>query len=82
MYEYDAELTDAAQVRSVLFEAGVPESLRNCFSYSTYMEQIYIEGEFDVKTASWSPPARKRRGILRHRAWGKFLRLCRIYLYG
>lgn len=64
VYEYDAELTDAAQVRSVLFEAGVPESLRNCFSYSTYMEQIYIEGEFDVKNGELVAARPKTAGNL------------------
>lgn len=49
VYEYEAELADAEQVRGVLFEASVPESLRNCFSYSTYMEPVYIAGDFDVK---------------------------------
>lgn len=71
VYEYDAELTDAAQVRSVLFEAGVPESLRNCFSYSTYMEQIYIEGEFDVKNGELVAARPKTAGNLTAQGHGK-----------
>lgn len=47
-FEYEAAFTQAEKIRSVLFEASVPESLRNCFSYTTFMEPVYIEGNFDV----------------------------------
>lgn len=64
VYEYEAELADAEQVRAVLFEASVPESLRNCFSYATYMEPVYIAGDFDVKEGGLVAARPKKAGDL------------------
>lgn len=64
VYEYTADLQNAAQVRAVLFESSVPESLRNCFSYSTYMEPIYIGGRFDVREGRLTAETPKTAGDL------------------
>ncbi len=72
VYEYDAELTNAAQVRSVLYTDTVPESLRNCFSYSTHMEQIYICGEFDVQDGALKSAGKKKAGDLTRQGMENF----------
>lgn len=71
-YSYEAELTDAEQVRSVLYSDSVPESLRNCFSYATHMEQVYIGGDFDVKDGVLTSSGPKEAGDLTRQGMENF----------
>lgn len=71
-YEYKAVLTDTERVRSIFFGAGVPESLRNCFSLQTFMEPIYIEGDFDSENFAISAPKPKTAGNLTAQGYENF----------
>lgn len=64
VFEYRADFTDGARIRAVLFEEGIPESLRNCFSYSTYMEPVYVCGDFDVRAGKLVAKSEKTAGDL------------------
>lgn len=64
VYEYEADFADSEQIKNVLFDDAVPESLRNCFSYATLMEPVYLEGDFDASGDRLSAPAPKTAGEL------------------
>lgn len=64
VFEYRADFTDGERIRAVLFEDSIPESLRNCFSYSTYMEPVYICGDFDVRAGKLTAKGEKTAGDL------------------
>lgn len=64
VYEYEADFADSEQIKNVLFDDAVPESLRNCFSYATLMEPVYPEGDFDASGDRLSAPAPKTAGDL------------------
>ncbi len=61
---YEAVIDDAERIRSVVFEDSVPESLRNCFSYFTRLEPIYIHGRFDTRKGKIVAERNKKAGDL------------------
>ncbi len=46
---YTARLHDTDRILAIAFNKEVPESLRNCFSYHTCIEPLYIHGKFDTR---------------------------------
>lgn len=64
VYEYCAQFDDAERINRVLFGKDVPESLRNCFTYSTLLEPVYVQGEFDTAGYALVTPKRKTAGDL------------------
>ncbi len=69
---YDASFTDGERIRAVLFEDGVPESLRNCFSYFTCMEPVYVQGAFDVYEGRICKAKGKKAGNLTEQGYENF----------
>ena len=61
---YDAHLSDTQEIRRVTFDPSVPESIRNCLSYTTCMESIYIVGRFDTEGYTLVSPREKAAGNL------------------
>ncbi len=69
---YDAVIDDAKRIQSVIFENSVPESLRNCFSYCTRLEPVYIHGRFDTRKGKMLAETPKRIGDLTAQGYEHF----------
>jgi hypothetical protein len=72
VYEYEVDFTSLRAAAEILYKKGIPESLLNCTTYHTGMEQIYIAGDFDVDGYTLKTKAPKRPGDLSSQGYGNF----------
>lgn len=72
VYEYDVNFGALRAATEILYKKGVPESLLNCTTYHTGMEQIYIAGDFDVDGFTLREPAQKQAGDLSQQGYSNF----------
>ena len=72
VYEYDINFTVLRKAAEIFYKKDVPESILNCTTYHTGMEQIYIGGDFDVDGYSLKEKAQKKAGDLSEQGYGNF----------
>lgn len=72
VYEYDINFTVLRKAAEIFYKKDVPESILNCTTYHTGMEQIYIGGDFDVDGYSLKEKAQKNAGDLSEQGYGNF----------
>ena len=72
IYEYEINFTALRKATEILYKADVPESLLNCATYHTGMEQIYISGDFDVDGYTLREKASKEAGDLTEQGYSNF----------
>lgn len=53
---YTAELKQSERVARVLYDPAVPESLRNCIAYDTFLDPVYVVGNFSLDSAGRLAP--------------------------
>ena len=46
---YETEFNETEDIRKILYDPSVPESLRNCVAYETGIEQIFVKGKFGCR---------------------------------
>lgn len=68
---YEARLHEPEKLCKVLF-GDTPESLRNCISYHTCLEPVYLEGDFDTHADCVSASAGKSAGDLTRMGYENF----------
>lgn len=68
---YDARFDDTEQLREVLF-GDTPESLRNCISYHTCLEPVWLEGVFDTHAGRMTACGIKEAGDLTRMGYEHF----------
>ena len=72
VYEYQINFTALRKATEILYKPGVPESLINCATYWTGMEQIYIQGNFDVDGYTLTAKSTKQAGDLSEQGYSNF----------
>ena len=72
VYCYEVDFTALRKATAILYKKGVPESLLNCATYHTGMEQIYLRGEFDVDGYCLKRPSPKTHGDLTKQGYSDF----------
>ena len=72
IYEYEINFTALREATTILYKAGVPESLLNCATYHTGMEQIYVSGDFDVDGFLLKEKTPKKAGDLSEQGYSNF----------
>lgn len=72
VYEYDINFTALRKATEILYKKDVPESLINCATYHTGMEQIYIKGDFDVDGYMLKSKTVKQAGDLSAQGYSNF----------
>lgn len=72
VYEYDIDFTVLRKAMEIFYKKDVPESMLNCATYHTGMEQIYIKGDFDVDGYALKEKTRKTAGDLSEQGYGNF----------
>ena len=72
VYEYEINFTVLHKATEILYKEGVPESLINCATYHTGMEQIYIKGDFDVDGYTLKAKTLKKAGDLSEQGYSNF----------
>lgn len=70
-FTYCAECRNMQALSGVLF-GDTPESLRNCVSYFTCLEPVYLEGAFDSRGNTLLPPSSKTAGDLTRMGYENF----------
>ena len=68
---YRAECGELGALKEVLF-GNTPESLRNCVSYFTCLEPVWLEGAFDSRAFTLLPPSPKAAGDLTRMGYENF----------
>lgn len=63
-YAYTVDFGKLLVATEILYKKGVPESLLNCATYHTGMEQIYVAGDFDTDGYSLKESSPKSAGDL------------------
>ena len=72
VYEYDINFTALRDATEILYKPGVPESLINCATFHTGMEQIYVKGDFDVDGYTLKRKTLKQAGDLSKQGYSNF----------
>ena len=72
VYEYEIDFAALRKATEIIYKAGVPESLLNCATYHTGIEQIYIRGDFDVDGYLLKEKSPKSYGDLTAQGYGNF----------
>ncbi len=71
VFTYTARLEDVGHLCDVLY-GDTPESLRNCISYHTCLEPVYLKGAFDSHGFHITAPAPKQAGDLTRMGYENF----------
>ena len=72
VYEYDVDFTALRKATEIFYKKDVPESMLNCATYHTGMEQVYIRGDFDVCGYALKERVQKSAGDLSEQGYGNF----------
>ena len=72
IYEYEVNFTLLRKATEILYKKDVPESLINCATFHTGMEQIYLKGDFDVDGYTLKRKTPKKAGDLSEQGYSNF----------
>lgn len=71
-YGYSVDFGRLSGKAKILYDGSVPESILNCFTYDTGLEQVYVCGEFDTEGYKLVEKKQKNVGNLSEQGLSNF----------